>query len=239
MIPMSVRLAQTDRDRKANIYDLIRMKSQECYFLRITYNFAVAKYYHPDTPGEYYDEILEPARLELNTCVDELNELQDTETYGPRIPWLFARGDLDFKDPEPAPTEPVTGGTEEEAPGGGPATIAPWPSEIPEPTTEPIPPPPPPFPPTNEVEPELLQPQVTEAPQASAAAACDPLHGTFYDPRTGQCRGSIGNMPISPFTSFGPSSTVPLTQSAPFSEGVSSFMSGRRIQAAPLRAGRF
>jgi len=216
MIEMNARLAQTDR--RQNIHDEIRAQSLQCKFLRITYNFALAKYYMPETPGEYYDEILEPTRLELNACIDRLEELQNTELYGPDLPVERVRPEPNPNPefPPPPPLEPAP--PPEEAPGGGPATIVPWPVEIPEPTTEPIPPPP-----VSEPAPEPNIP-LTSAPQPSAAAVCDPMYGTFYDPRTGQCRGSVSGLPTSPFSSFSSPGTIPLTQAAPIPGGASSFM---------------
>lgn len=225
MIQMSVRLAQADR--RQNIHDEIRAQSLQCKFLRITYNLTLAKYYMPETPGEYYEEILEPVRLELNACIDKLEELQNTEQYGPDLPVDVVPGVTLRETPEFPFPEPPDNGTEE-APGGGPTTIVPWAPEVPEPTTEPIPPPP-------VSEPAPPEIPMTSAPQPSAAAVCDPMYGTFYDPRTGQCRGSVSGMPTTPFTSFGSPGTVPLTQAGPASEGASSFMGQVQIAKSKVR----
>jgi hypothetical protein len=175
----------------------IERKRQECYFLSLTYDSAVAKYHHEDTPMEYYGEILEPARLALNTCIDELQELVDTADFGPRASEHIAR--IPFTWNERTNVEPAVPGEPTAAAPETPATAAPAPVSTPVPATEPV----------------------------AEPIHCDPMQGQFYDPSTGQCRGSVrgGFAPA-----FGPTATSATT----------SFMSGGRIiKVEPLRAGRF
>lgn len=170
----------------------IKKKQQECYFLRITYNSTVAEYYQEGTAPEYYDEILEPARLALNVCSEELQELYDTADYGPLKPAQAVRIPLNWPGQESTPLEPSDLEPEPEMPG--PAASVPLPAEIPAPSIAPI---------TGDEESPTVEP-----------TDCDPLKGTFFDPRTGKCRGSVSSIPAGGF-GMGPSTFAPSATMAP------------------------
>jgi hypothetical protein len=206
----TVRLGQND-PFIWSIERAIAHKRRECYLRRLNFDSLVGKYYQEDTAAEFYDEILEPSRLELNVCIDELKELIDTANYGPRLPAMMVRGrrfSWPVQEPEqPEQTEPLEPPrSEPEAPAT--AAPTPWQSEVPAHTTTPI----------SEPEPEPAEP-----------IFCDPINGLFLDPSTGQCRSSVGPGFTSPFLTIGPS----VTSATP------SFMSGGRIQTAPLHVRRF
>ena len=62
--------------------------------------------------------------------------------------------------------------------------------------------------------------------QVTQQASCDPMRGQFYDPRTGQCRGSVSAVPGIPFDGGGAVATG-LTQAAVPTTAATSFMGAR------------